>query len=78
MEKMWVFRVGPGAAAAWKSRFAGEAEGKNRKEGKRRVARASLAFRFFHQLRVSAAGVRRPAAGFHHIACPSPRLDSWA
>lgn len=76
MEKMRAFRVRPAAAAAWKSRFAGEGV-KNRKEGKKRVARASLAVGFFHRLRVSPAGVRRPAAGLHPIARPPPRSRSW-
>lgn len=76
MEKEWASRVRPHAAAAWKSRFAGE-EVKNRREGKKRVARASLASGFFHQLRVSVAGVRRPAWGLHHIARPPPRPRSW-
>lgn len=73
MEKPWAFRVRPHAAAAWKSRFADEEQVKNRKERKKRVARASLAFGFSHQLRVSAAGARRPAWGLHHIARPPPR-----
>ncbi len=73
MEKTWAFRVRPHVAAARKSRFADEEQVKNRKEGKKRVARASLAVGFFHQLRFSAAGARRPAWGLHHIARPPPR-----
>jgi hypothetical protein len=76
MEKRWASRVRPSAAPAWKSRSAGD-EVKNRKEWKNRVARASLAFGFFHRPRVSAAGVRRPAEGLHHIARPPPRPRSW-
>ncbi|MEG3082028.1 hypothetical protein U1707_00090 [Sphingomonas sp. PB2P12] len=72
MEKTRMSRVRPGLAAAWKRRFAGEGKVKNLKEGKKRVARASLAFRFFHQLFFIAAGVRRPAWGLHHIARPPP------
>lgn len=77
MEKTWASRARQSAAVAWKSRFAGVWEVKNWKEGKKRVARASLAFGFFHLPRVSAAGVRRSAAGLHHIARPPPRLRSW-
>lgn len=77
MEKTWASRVRPHAAAAWKSRFAGEREVKNRKERKKRVARASLTLRFFRLLLFSAAGVRRPAWGLHHIARPPPRPRSW-
>jgi hypothetical protein len=76
MEKMRASRVRPAAAAAWKSRFAGGGV-KNRKEGKRRVARASLASAFFRLPRVSAAGVRRPALGLHPIARPPPHSRSW-
>jgi hypothetical protein len=75
MEKTWDARVGPGPAAAWKSRFAGE-EVKNRREGKRGRAKASFASQVFHRPRVSAAGVRRPAWGLHHIARPPPHLRS--
>ena len=77
MEKTRMPRMGPGPAAAWKSRFAGHWKVKNLKEGKKRVARASLAFRFVHRLYFIAASVRRPAWGLHHIARPPPRTYSW-
>lgn len=76
MEKTRASRVRPRAAAAWKSCSASEREVKSRKEGKKRGARASLATRLFHQLRASAAGVRRPAWGLHHITRPPPRPRS--
>lgn len=77
MKMTWMSRVRADLAAAWKSRFADEGEVKNLEEWKKRMARASLAFRFFHRLFFIAAGVRRPALGLHHIARPPPRPRSW-
>jgi len=71
MKKTRTSRVRPKAAAAWKSCFAGE-EVKSRKEGKKRWREPASPAVLFSLLRVSAAGVRRPAWGLHLIARPPP------